>query len=194
MRVKVKICGVRTLAAAEAAISAGADYLGFNFVKASKRNISVERAKEIASVVKGKVTLVGVFQNAESIEVNRIAEEVGLDFVQLHGQEDNVYIEKIQVPVIKSFTIFDNAENIHAQYVMLDRVVQGKGDIVDLEKAKTYARRFSLFLAGGLNPDNIENIVKKVRPYAVDVASGVETNGEQDLEKIKLFIERVKTL
>lgn len=194
MNVKVKICGIRTIKAAVAAFDAGADYLGFNFVKTSKRKISMEKAKEIASVVKGKVALVGVFQNAESIEVNRIAEEVGLDFVQLHGEEDNAYIEKMTRPVIKSFTVLDNPEIIQVKYLMLDRVVQGKGDIVDLEKAKTYARRFSLFFAGGLTPDNIGDIVKKVRPYAVDVASGVETNGEQNLEKIKLFIERAKTL
>lgn len=192
MRVRVKICGIRTVEAAIVACDSGADFLGFNFVPGSKRKISREKAKEISAFVKGKIALVGVFQNQTIEEVGSIAKEVGLDFVQLHGQEDNPYIEKIQLPVIKSFTLHDNPENIQARYVMLDRVIQGQGDMVDLEKAAKIAQKFSLFLAGGLTTENVAEVVFKVKPYTVDVAGGIETNGVQDLEKIKLFIERAK--
>lgn len=192
MSVKVKICGVRTVEAAVAAVEAGADFLGFNFVPSSKRKISIERAKGIAAFVRGKVAVVGVFQNQILEEVNNIVKEVGLDFVQLHGQEDNLYIKKIQVPVIKSFTIFDNPANTYARYIMLDRIVQGKGDMVDVKKAKVLAETFPLFLAGGLTPENISEVMRKVQPFAVDVAGGVETAGIQDEEKIALFIRKVK--
>ncbi len=194
MKVKIKICGIRTLVAAIAAVEAGADFLGFNFVPNSKRKITLFGAKEIVKRVKGKVSFVGVFQNADSKEVNRIAEEVGLDFVQLHGQEDNLYIAKIKKPVIKSFTLLDNPESIQATYLMLDRVVQGQGDMVNIEKAKAYAKIFPLFLAGGLTPENVKEIVKRVQPCGVDVAGGIEVDGIQDLEKIRLFIERAKAL
>lgn len=192
MRVKVKICGIRTLEVAEAAFDSGADYIGFNFVSSSKRRISIEKAKEIAGIMRKRVRIVGVFQNASVSKVNDIVKEVGLDLVQLHGQEDNTYIAKIKRPVIKSFTLSDNPEDIRAKYLMLDRVVQGQGDMVNVEKAARFAKNLSLFLAGGLTPGNVSDVVIRVRPYAVDVAGGIETNGKQDLEKIKLFIERVK--
>lgn len=192
--VKVKICGIRTVDAAIAAVDAGADFLGFNFVPNSKRRITKQQAKKISDTVRGKITLVGVFQNQDMEEVNGIAKYVGLDFVQLHGKEDNEYIQKVKRPVIKSFTLLDKPEVIQAEYFMLDRVAQGQGDIVSLEKAALLARNFLLFLAGGLTPENVKKIVKEVRPHAVDVAGGIETNGAQDTEKIRLFIERVKSL
>ena len=192
MKVKVKICGIRTLEAALNAVGADADFLGFNFVISSKRYISPENAKKIIDQVKGQVSIVGVFQNAPFVEVNTIAEELKLDLVQLHGKEDNEYIQKIKRPVIKSFTIFDNPENIQAKYVMLDRIIQGKGEMVDLEKAAVLAKNFPLFLAGGLTPENVKEIVKRVRPCAVDVAGGVDTNEKQDIKKIRKFIERAK--
>lgn len=194
MRVKVKICGVRTFEAAIVALDAGADFLGFNFVENSKRRITKQQAKKIADAVRRKIMFVGVFQNQPLGEVNDVAKEIGLDFIQLHGKENNEYIQKVKRPVIKSFTLFDNPEAIKAKYLMLDRVVQGQGDVVNLEKAGELAKAHSLFLAGGLRPENVAEVVTKVRPYAVDVAGGVETNGVQDMEKIRLFIERARSL
>lgn len=192
MNTKVKICGIRTIEAAKTAIEAGADFLGFNFVPTSKRYIDIKDAERIIEEIEiSGVELVGVFQNQEPEKVNKIATSLGLDYVQLHGEEDNEYISKIDFPVIKSITLSDEPSLIKAEYFLLDR--EGRtGEVVDLEKAAEISKKFQIFFAGGLTPENVSEIVQKVQPFAVDVASGVETNGVQDLEKIKLFIENAK--
>lgn len=192
MSTKVKICGIRDIEAAIAADDAGADFLGFNFVPTSQRYIDPMFAQKIIKLVKGKVKIVGVFQNAKVSDVNDIVSKLGLDFVQLHGKEDDDYISNVAVPVIKSFKVDDVIHNTKAAYVLLDRVKQGEGKMVDLEKAAKLAANFPLFYTGGLNPDNVAKVVKKVKPFAVDVAGGVETKGIQDLEKIRLFIKNAK--
>ncbi len=192
MNTKVKICGIRTIEAARVASYAGADFIGLNFVTTSKRRIEIETAKEIVREIDKRLVIVGVFQDAHPQEVNDIAEMVNVDFVQLHGQEDNEYIRQIKRPVIKSFSLQEKPEAIKAEYVMLDRAKQGEGNIVDLDIAAIFAKSYPLFLAGGLTPDNIREVVERVNPFAVDVAGGIETNGQPDLEKIRLFIERVK--
>ncbi len=191
MNIKVKICGIRTLAAAVRAIDAGADFLGFNFVPTSKRYIDPQKAYEIIQEIKAGVDIVGVFQNEMAGKVNEIAATLGLDYVQLHGSEDNEYIARIDFPVIKSITQSDDPKLIKAQYFLLDRVNR-EGDIVDLEKASELARKFPVFFAGGLTPENVSEIIQKVKPYAVDVAGGIETDGVQDLEKIRLFIKNAR--
>ncbi|MBI2430921.1 MAG: phosphoribosylanthranilate isomerase [Candidatus Levybacteria bacterium] len=193
---KVKICGIRTIEAAIAAVEAGADFLGFNFVPTSRRRIEVDIARQIAKEVKEKIYIVGVFQNQDIEKIEDIVEYVGLGFVQLHGDESPAYVEQVKTKVIKVFnskTINTMSRYSDCMY-LLDRDKQGEGEMIDLEKARVTAKKFSLFLAGGLTPENVKDAIEKVRPYAVDVASGVETNGEQDLEKIKLFIERAKVL
>lgn len=192
MSVKIKICGIRSIEAAKAAVDAGADFLGFNFVPASKRYIDPMFAAKIISLVKGRVKVVGVFQNAKASYVNDIASRLGLDFVQIHGKEDNNYINNLVVPVIKSIKVDDVIHNTKAAYILLDRVRQGEGRMVDLEKAANLAADFPLFYAGGLTPDNVAEVIKKVQPFAVDVAGGIETNGLQDIQKIKEFIQNVK--
>lgn len=192
MNVKVKICGTRSSKAAKAAIEHGADFLGFNFVTSSKRYIDPSQALKIISSIRGKTKLIGVFQNAEVNYVNRIASNLKLDFVQLHGNENNDYINKVGIPVIKSFTVDDQAEKIKADYLLLDRIKRGEGKLVDFDRAAKLALNFPLFYAGGLNPDNVAEVIRKVKPFAVDVAGGVETNGVQDIQKIKLFIENAK--
>lgn len=189
--VRVKICGVRTLDAAKAATAAGADFLGFNFVPGSKRYIDPKIAEKIINSIGGKIKIVGVFQDSEKTFVNKIATDLGLDLVQLHGTEDNGYVNKIKMPVIKAIQINDNPKAIEAAYFLLDRPGR-KGKGVNLEKAAQIAARFDLFFAGGLNPDNVENVIKRVQPFAVDVAGGIETDGKQDIEKIKAFIKNAK--
>lgn len=192
MNTKVKICGIRTIQAALAAFDAGADFLGFNFVPASKRYINPEDAEKIIDEIEiSGVELVGVFQNEDPGIVNEIALKLGLDFVQLHGEEDNEYISGIDFPVIKSVTLNDDPSLIKAEYFLLDRE-RREGDMVDLEKAAVLASKFGIFLAGGLTPDNVAEVAQKVKPFAVDVAGGVETDYVQDLEKIRLFIENTK--
>lgn len=192
MSVKIKICGIRNLEAAITAVDAGADFLGFNFVPTSQRYIDPMFAQKIIKLVKGKVKIVGVFQNAKVSDVNDITSKLGLDFVQLHGKEDDDYISNVAVPVIKSFKVDDVIHNTKAAYILLDRVKQGEGKMVDLEKAAKLVSNFLLFYTGGLNPDNVAEVVKKVKPFAVDVAGGVEIKGIQDLEKIRLFIKNAK--
>lgn len=192
MKVKVKICGIRSLKAAQAAIDAGADFLGFNFVLSSQRYIDPSKALEIIKLIRGKTRLVGVFQNADLKNVNVMAVNLGLDLVQLHGNEDNEYISKVTKPVIKSVSLSKRIQRIKAAYFLLDRIKRSRGEMVNLKKAAQLAINFPIFFAGGLNSDNVASIIARVRPQAVDVASGVETNGEQNLEKIRMFIRNAK--
>lgn len=199
MKVKVKICGIRNLESAQAAIDAGADFLGFNFVPTSKRYIYPIRAKVIIEKVRGKTKTVGVFQNQTIDEVNNIAEFLSLDYVQLHGEEDLEYVSQIKTNVIKTIVIssslsrfglssrpnglraegptkevrrvegspttefqdqysvtyghsgvrfLDFARNDNVEYLLLDRQVQGIGDLVNMEKAKEITKIFPTFLAG----------------------------------------------
>ncbi len=200
--IKVKICGIKTLDTALTAILAGTDYLGFNFVHTSKNYIKPERAKEIIDVVRGIVEVVGFFQNERLEKVQEISQNLGLDLVQLHGVEDNDYCQKIGKPVIKAFMVpseFNEEkvekeiEDIKVDFYMLDREKRGVGGILNPIKVKELVSSgFPIFLAGGLTSGNILEVLGIVKLYAVDVSSGVETEGVKDNEKIKSFIEMVK--
>lgn len=192
MPVKVKICGIRSIEAAKAAIEAGADFLGFNFVPSSKRCIEPILALEIINSIIGQIKTVGIFQDAKITEVNKIASDLKLDFVQLHGNENNEYINKVGIPVIKFITEDNQSNKIKADYFLLDRFNRGEGEMVDLEKASKLAANLPIFIAGGLTIDNVASVVSQISPFAVDVAGGIETNGHQDIEKIKLFIRNAK--
>jgi len=174
MKVKVKICGIRTLDAAQTAINTGADFLGFNFVLTSKHYIKPGLAKKIIKELKGRIKTVGVFQNAKINFVNKIVNDLDLDYVQLHEKR-----------IIKSVKDKET-------YLLIDREKQGAGQTPNLNNAKVFARKLKIFFAGGLTPNNVAKIVKKVKPYAVDVAGGVETNGIEDVNKIKQFISNAK--
>lgn len=174
MKVKVKICGIRSLETARAAVDAGADFLGFNFVTSSKRYIKPELAKKIISRLKREAKIVGVFQNMEADYFNKIVSSLDLDFVQLHEKR-----------------IIKNVRN-KTTYLLVDRKMQGNGPISDLNRAKILTKTSKIFFAGGLNPENVSAVVKKVQPYGVDVASGIETNGVEDIYKIKEFIKNAK--
>lgn len=189
MSVKVKICGIKNIDTALATIAAGADFLGFNFVSTSERYIEPMKALEIISKLKGKTKIVGVFQNADFNYVNKIAKDLELDFVQLHGNEDEIYIKQIVIPVIK---LIVHGEKIKTKYFILDRSKQGRGSMVDFAKAAKLARENLIFFAGRLNPDNVAEVIQKVRPFAVDVAGGIETDGVQDIKKIELFIKNAR--
>lgn len=174
MKTKVKICGIRTLESAQTAIDAGADFLGFNFIPSSKRYIKPESARKIIKQLKKRVKIIGVFQNLKKDFINKIVKSLDLDFIQLHKQR-----------------IIKNVKN-KITYVLIDREIQGKGAMVDLHKAVLLTKKSHAFFAGGLNSNNVEEVIKKIHPFAVDVAGGIETNGSQDNEKIKNFIKKVK--
>ena len=199
--IKVKICGIKSLDTALTAMNAGADYLGFNFVHTSKNYIKPEKAKEIIDRVRGRVIVVGVFQDERVETVNQIAQDLGLDLVQLHGLETIGYCEKFEKPVIKAFLVpsdFDlkdtktEIELYKVDFYMLDREKRGMGEILNPVKVKELASEFPIFLAGGLSPENAGSVLEVVKPFAVDVSSGIETEGVKDNEKIKKFISIVK--
>ena len=199
--VMVKICGIRSDMAAKTAIFAGAKFLGFNFVPGSKRKVSPEIAKQIVDQIRGQVKIVGVFQNQSIEEVNKIAEFLDLDYVQLHGDEDEDFIKEMTRPVIKVLQLevdFDITQvlkeinKINAEYFLLDREKQGKGKMLNPKHLSIIAKEKKIFVAGGLTPDNVVEVVRGVRPFGVDVAGGIETGRVEDTEKIKLFIERAR--
>lgn len=192
MIIKVKICGIRTLEAAQAAIEAGADYLGFNFVPSSRRFIEPNLAARIINKMTGKAKIVGVFQNADVAAVNQIVRQLGLDFVQLHGQKSPEYVRRVHSKLIKAIASFNETKSYSVDYFLIDRVEQGEGEMVNVDEAIAIANKYPIFLAGGLTPENVASAVKKIQPFAVDVASGIETNGKQDIEKIKAFIRNAK--
>ena len=208
---RVKICGLTNEEDAMLAANLGADYLGFNLVKDSKRKVSIKNLKEIISKLPPFVTPVGVFVNEEIIEIQKTVKKTGLKIVQLHGDESLEYItqlsELVQTPIIKAIKISDeNALNIipqyleKTQYLLLDTFVLdqpgGTGQSFDWElavKVKDYNKPF--FLAGGLTPENVAVAIEKIQPFAVDVASGVERlERRKDYDKMKLFIKKVKGL
>ncbi|HSA83712.1 MAG TPA: hypothetical protein VLF20_02385 [Patescibacteria group bacterium] len=198
VQTKVKICGVRTFEDAKIVIAAGADFLGFNFVPTSKRYIDPQKVKKIINDLRRmndavRTKFVGVFQNQSVDEVNHIAEMLQLDFVQLHGNEDIPYREKIKMPIIqKIYTDGSYRDRSKSDYLLLDREVQGKGMMIDITIAKEIARFFPVFIAGGLTQKNVSTVVREVMPFAVDVAGGIETDGKQDEKKIRQFIKKVK--
>jgi phosphoribosylanthranilate isomerase len=192
MKVQVKICGIRSLRSALAAVTGGADFIGFNFVPASKRYIDPEMCQTIIGQIKGKIKIVGVFQNAPVDQVNTIAAMLDLDFVQLHGEESDAYMKKMNRPVIKSTNIYNVPANETARYILLDRIKQGQGSLVDFSRAEEFAKQYKIFLAGGLTPDTVALAIKKVKPFAVDVAGGIETDGKEDEQKINRFIANAK--
>ena len=199
----IKICGITNLADALAACEAGADVIGLNFYRLSPRMVSVEDAREIRTRLPAGVGTFGVFVNEESREILRVMREVGLDALQLHGDEEpGVVTELARVaPVFKALRVgadfsaatlekyadaagflFDAAEGAAGQY-------GGTGRLADWGVAQQAARGHRIFLAGGLSPENVGAAIAQVRPYGVDVASGVEsTPGLKDHERLREFI------
>lgn len=192
MKVHIKICGIRSLEAANAALEEGADFIGFNFVPSSNRYIRPEDARKIIDVVRRKILIVGVFQNMPIDEVNIIARQLDLDYIQLHGNEDDTYMKQIERPIIKSMNVSQKIKTLQQQFLLTDRMRQGQGSMVDFTLASSLAKKRKIFFAGGLTPENVSFVIEKVKPFAVDVAGGIETDGNQDLGKIKGFIRNAK--
>lgn len=204
MAIKVKICGIRTVEAAHEAVTAGADLLGFNFVPASRRYITPEEAKDIVEQLTMNVKIVGVFRDESLEKILRIVDLLKLDFVQLHGKEPAGKSELTQyagvIKVIQSIPgkspeeLLEEMKTYDVDYYLLDRAIQGEGEMASLRLASFLAKHVRLFLAGGLTPENVAYAVRQSQPFGVDVAGGVETDGEQDLEKIRKFIRNAKII
>jgi phosphoribosylanthranilate isomerase len=209
---RIKICGIRDRTHALAAAEAGADFIGLVFAP-SQRQVSPAQAYEIASAVKetsGATKVVGVFVNAPSSQVNRLADFCALDWVQLSGDESWEYCREVVKPVIKAIRIDQqSSEELCAEIsagtrlfptqefiTLLDSRVEGRyggaGKSFNWNLAQEVAKRFPVIIAGGLDPKNVARLIKGVAPWGVDVSSGVETRGVKDKSKIEAFIEAVR--
>lgn len=200
--VKVKICGLMEEEHVQAAINAGATWIGFMFAQ-SKRRISIERAAELAKLVPPHVKIVGVFVNPTAQQVHETVEKVGLDYVQYHGTEDAQFIQSLGYPSIKAFSVrgyedVERASKYDVDFYLFDApgtdFSGGSGHVFDwslLDQLSISKER--VILAGGLNSDNVGRAIAQVEPFGVDVSSGVERNGSKDSELIKQFIEAAAT-
>ncbi len=202
MTVLVKICGITRVEDAEAAVAAGADLIGLNFWPRSRRHVTIEAAVAIAAAIPGDVKKVGVFVNAPMPTVHETAMRVGLDLVQLHGDEDAAYARSLARPYIRAVRVATEAdlraiEDFDTELILLDTPSPsygGSGRTFDWALARAalrYGRK--LLLAGGLDANNVASAVRDVRPYAVDVAGGVEAQpGIKDRDKLRRFIDAAK--
>ena len=190
---KVKICGLSTKGAVEAAVSAGADYIGFVFAP-SKRQVTLEQAIELAKFIPSHIQKVGVFVSPSRVELLEAVDKVGLDFVQVHGQVVDKLFENLPCGSIQAVQVDEGGHvpNSQANYLLFDAPVAGSGQTFDWGRLDTTGLAQPFFIAGGLNEDNVARAIQHFSPFAVDVSSGVETDGQKDHEKIRRFIERVK--
>ena len=189
---KVKICGLSNIEAVKTAVSAGADYIGFVFAP-SKRQVTVEQAIELAKFIPSHIQKVGVFVSPSRAELLEAVDKVGLDFVQVHGQVVDKLFENLPCGSIQAVQVDGDGHvpNSQADYLLFDAPVAGSGQTFDWGRLDTTELAQPFFIAGGLNEDNVARAIQHFSPFAVDVSSGVETNGQKDHEKIRRFIERV---
>lgn len=190
---KVKICGLTTKEAVEVAVNSGADYIGFVFAK-SKRQVGIKQASHLAQFIPKTVQKVGVFVSPTLMELQEAIVKVPLDLVQIHGEFSDEDFEKLDVPSIRAIPVEKTLEGIEtkADFLLFDAPLAGSGKTFDWELLKDENIEKPYFLAGGLTVDNVKQAITFFRPYAVDVSSGVETDGKKDLLKIMRFIESVK--
>jgi phosphoribosylanthranilate isomerase len=205
MSTRVKICGITNLADARGAVAAGADALGFNFYEKSPRYLRLSKAVEITGHLPPFVLRVGVFVNAPEERVTQAIRECGLGMLQFHGEETPDFCTKFGLMSMKAFRIRD-AETLKelpeysTEAWLLDACSTeargGTGEKFNWDLA-VEAQKFGrpVFLAGGLTPENVADAVRKVRPFGVDVSSGVESSpGKKDHDKVRAFINAVRSV
>jgi phosphoribosylanthranilate isomerase len=203
--VRIKICGITNLADAKAATDAGANSLGFNFYEKSLRRISTADAAQIRSKLPKEIEAVGVFVNAKPADINSLRAFVRFDTAQLHGDETPNIVSRVasSLPVIKAFRVdanfllstFDQFSDVFAFLLDAARAGQygGTGQTTDWDFARRAAVSHRIILSGGLKVENVAEAICLVRPYAVDVASGVESKpGKKDHGRLKEFIDEVR--
>jgi phosphoribosylanthranilate isomerase len=202
---KIKICGIKTLQDALAAMDAGADLIGFNFYPKSPRCIDVGKCRDIMSVMRkyGHITYVGVFVNAPVADIRATLDTCGLNLAQLHGDEPPEMVQSFYGKAFKAFRGIPQNLNGFAREdvpaLLVDASVKnaygGTGVTADWKGAADLASSYPLLLAGGLTSKNVAEAVRRVRPWGVDVASGVESSpGVKDASKMKSFVRVVKSV
>ena len=199
--VKVKICGLRRKEDIEYANELKPDYVGFVFAK-SKRQVEVEQALYLISFLDKEIKTVGVFVNEPVENVLKIAQTLNLDVLQFHGDETQDYVDNF-----KNFTVWkairikdkedlEKTKEFRVNSFVFDTLTKkeygGTGKTFNWEVLKGFELNVPIILAGGLNENNVEEAIKIVNPYGVDVSSGVETEGYKDFKKMKSFIEKVR--
>ena len=199
---KIKICGLRRPQDIEAVNAARPDFAGFVVeVPGSRRSVDKRELRELAGRLKEGILSVGVFVNAPPELVAELLDEGTLDLAQLHGQEDEIYMAELrrltEKPLIQAFSIqtgqdAEQALESRADYLLLDQGRGGTGQTFDWSLLPEINRPF--FLAGGLGEENLERAIRQVRPWAVDLSSSLETDGQKDPEKILRAVELVRRL
>ncbi len=203
---KIKICGITNAEDANVAVRAGADALGFVMYRKSPRWVELAVAKAIVADLPPFVLPVAVFVNEEPGRVRALMDECGFALAQLHGDETAVYCQNLGRPVLKALRLkdrgtflalaeFQGRANVRGFLIdaFSDQAYGGTGQIVDWTLAQEAACSTPIILAGGLNPSNVAGAIREVRPYGVDVSSGVELSpGKKDPEKVRAFIEAAR--
>lgn len=192
---KIKICGLKRLEDIQYVNCYLPDYAGFVFAK-SKRQVSIEQAQLLKSHLDSRIRAVGVFVDEDRKQIVQLVRKKIIDVIQLHGHEDHVYIQKLKydvdVPIIKAVQVVDESSldiSYDVDYYLLDNKVAGSGQSFDWSLIKQLDK--PIFLAGGIGLENIEE-AKQLDVYALDISSGVETDGIKDEMKIKKVIEGVR--
>jgi phosphoribosylanthranilate isomerase len=200
---RVKICGVRELEHALAAVEAGADLLGFIFYRPARRYVDPALAAHIADVVRGRAEVVGVFVNEDPASMREIGRLVGLDLIQLSGDEPTALHQELDRPIARTVHV-DATTSVqeiarrthHAALIHLDTKRAGRyggtGERFDWRIARAAAELGPVLLAGGLDPANVGEAIALAEPWGVDVSSGVETAGVKDPAKIEAFVRAAK--
>ena len=195
---KIKFCGLKRKADIEAANALKPDYIGFVFAKDSRRYISPENAAVLKSQLSSEISAVGVFVNERPEYIASLLDDGLIDLAQLHGDEDEAYIDRLKgltgKPLIKAFRISSASEAVKASASSADMILldsgTGSGRTFNWQLIKGLRRPY--FLAGGLNPVNAGDAVRLLNPWAVDVSSGIETDGLKDIKKMAAFAAAVR--
>lgn len=195
---RIKLCGITELDTMDAVNELMPEYIGFVFAKKSKRFLTPETAGELKKRLAPGIQAVGVFVDAPMEQVAELLNKGVIDIAQLHGREDEAYIQRLRCltdkPIIKAFVIsgredVESIEECSADFVLVDSGA-GSGMAFDWSLTKEIRRPF--FLAGGLDAENVGEAVRQIHPYAVDVSSGIETVGHKDKEKMAAFVAAVR--
>jgi phosphoribosylanthranilate isomerase len=197
-RLCIKVCGVTRAEDAEACLALGVDFVGLNFVPGSPRRLEVEAARALAGALRGKAVVVGVVADLDEAALRGLAREVGLDRLQLHGDEPPALVAALGSLAWKAVRVgsaadVDAARAYGGDVLVVDAKVEGAlggtGRRVDPELVRALAAERPVLLAGGLRPENVAEAVRAVRPWGVDVASGVEARpGVKDARALEAFV------
>ena len=195
---KIKLCGLRRAEDIEAANGLQPDYIGFVFAEKSRRRVDPDTAGALKALLRPGIQAAGIFVDAEAETVAELLNQGVIDLAQLHGHEDPAYIARLrrltERPLIQAFRVASEADALKAEqspadFVLLDA---GAGDGVTFDWQLLRGVRRPFFLAGGLSPENVGQAVGEVRPFGVDVSSGIETDGMKDIQKMRAFVAAVR--